>query len=367
MYFVPRKVVIASRQAHSLYGDLKYSATERLMLDAAARAEHYSDFGSALNGKLALRYRATDDLLFRSSVSTGFRAPSLSQSHFSYTGTYRNSNDAAAQFWGNFAVDHPVARALGSTDLKPEKSRHLTLGMVFQPSSQLTASADVFVTDIHDRILPTGYISAYSLSSLSPQAAAVLAQNNIDGAVYFTNAIGTRTRGVDLRLDYSREMDKGARLKLVAAYQRSRTRITELNQAPEVLGVNMTDLILDPFTRVLIEGSQPADAIKLWSRYSHGSYDLVLNLNRFGKFHSVSAYDRVTFSAKWTLDAELCLRLAKDVTLALGGVNLFDVRPDQWGQTDDSLVGAGKVIQYSQYAPFGYNGASYYLRLGVNF
>jgi iron complex outermembrane receptor protein len=30
-------------------------------------------------------------------------------------------------------------------------------------------------------------------------------------------------------------------------------------------------------------------------------------------------------------------------------------------------VGAGKVIQYSQYAPFGYNGASYYLRLGVNF
>ena len=365
--FSPENAVSASRQAHSLYGDLKYSATDRLMLDAAARAEHYSDFGSALNGKLALRYRATDDLLFRSSVSTGFRAPSLSQSHFSYTGTYRNSNDAAAQFWGNFAVDHPVARALGATDLKPEKSRHLTLGMVFQPSSQLTASADVFVTDIHDRILPTGYISAYSLSSLSPQAAAVLAQNNIDGAVYFTNAIGTRTRGLDLRLDYSREMDKGARLKLVAAYQRSRTRITELNQAPEVLGVNMTDLILDPFTRVLIEGSQPTDAIKLWSRYSHGIYDLVLNLNRFGKFHSVSAYDRVTFSAKWTLDAELCLRLAKDVTLALGGVNLFDVRPDQWGQTDDSLVGAGKVIQYSQYAPFGYNGASYYLRLGVNF
>jgi iron complex outermembrane receptor protein len=109
--FSPENAVSASRQAHSLYGDLKYSATERLMLDAAARAEHYSDFGSALNGKLALRYRATDDLLFRSSVSTGFRAPSLSQSHFSYTGTYRNSNDAAAQFWGNFAVDHPVARA----------------------------------------------------------------------------------------------------------------------------------------------------------------------------------------------------------------------------------------------------------------
>lgn len=365
--FSPDNAVSAGRQAHSLYGDLKYGVSKRLMLDAAARAEHYSDFGSALNGKLALRYRATDDLLIRSSLSTGFRAPSLSQSHFSYTGTYRNSNDTAAQFWGNFAVDHPVARALGATDLKPEKSRHLTLGMVFQPSAQLTASADVFVTEIRDRILPTGYISAYSLSSLSPQAAAILAQNNIDGAVYFTNAIATRTRGLDLRLDYSQALENGARLKLVGAYQRSRTRITDVNQAPEVLGVNMTDLILDPFTKVLIEGGQPADAIKLWSKYSQGLYDLVLNLNRFGKFYSVSAYDRVSFAAKWTVDGELAVRLKKDVTLALGGVNLLDVKPDKWGRTDDSLVGAGKVIQYSQYAPFGYNGAYYYVRVGVDF
>ena len=365
--FSPENAVSARRQAHSLYGDLKYGVSEHLMLDAAARAERYSDFGSALNGKLALRYRATEDILLRTSASTGFRAPSLSQSHFSYTGTYRNSNDTAALFWGNYAVDHPVARALGSTDLKPEKSKHFTLGLVYQPSAQLSASVDYFVTDIADRILPTGYIAGWNLSALSPQAAAILAQNNIDGAVYFTNAIGTRTRGFDLRFDYKHDFGNGTKLKLAGAYQRAKTKITEVNQAPGVLGVQMTDLILDPFTRVLIEGGQPVDAVKLWTKYSTRDYDFFVNLNRFGKFSSVKGNDKITFSAKWTVDAEFAYRMSKDVTLAVGGVNLLDAKPDEWGVTDDSLMGSGKVVRYSQYAPFGYNGAFYYLRLGIDF
>jgi iron complex outermembrane receptor protein len=365
--FSPENEVSAKRQANSLYGDLKYNVAERLKLDAAARAENYSDFGSTLNGKLALRYRASEDFLLRTSASTGFRAPSLSQSNFSYIGTYRNSNETAAQFWGNYAVDHPVSRALGATDLKPEKSQHYTLGLVFQPSSQLTASADYFITDIDDRIMPTGYIASWNLSSLSPEAAAILAQNNIDGAVYFTNAIGTRTQGFDMRLDYKHDFDNGGKVKLAAAYQRSKTRISEVNTAPGVLGVSMTDLILDPFTKVLIEGGQPVDAIKLWTKYSTGDYDIVANINRFGAFSSVKGSEEVTFSAKWTLDAEFAYRLGKDVTLAIGGVNLFDVMPDEWGKTDDSLMGSGKIVPYSQYAPFGYNGAYYYLRVGVVF
>ncbi len=365
--FTPENATSASRQAHSLYGDLKLALSDRLILDTATRYEYYSDFGSTLNGKLALRYRANDDLLLRASTSTGFRAPSLSQSHFSYTGSYRNNSGDAAQFWGNYAVDHPVARALGATDLKPEKSSHMTLGMVFQPSSQLTASADYFVTDISDRIMPTGYIAGWSMASLSPQAVAILAQNNVDGAVYFTNAISTRTQGYDLRLDYKYHFGHGGRIKLVAAYQRSKTRITQVNQAPGILGVQMTDLILDPFTRVLMEGGQPTDSFKFWSRYTAGDYGIVINLNRFGSFSSVHGYEKVSFAARWTLDTELSYRLGKDVTLALGAVNLLNAKPKEWGQTDDSLVGSGKVIRYSQYAPFGYNGAYYYLRLGVTF
>ncbi|MCX7897622.1 MAG: TonB-dependent receptor [Rhodocyclaceae bacterium] len=365
--FTPDNAVMAKRQAHALYGDIKYGLTERLMIDAAVRAEHFSDFGSTANGKLALRLRAHEDLLLRASASTGFRAPSLSQSHFSYTGTYRNSANDPPLYWGNFAVDHPVARALGATDLKPEKSRHLTLGLVYQPTSTLSASADWFLTDIADRILPTGYIASWNLSTLSPQAVAILDAHRIDGAVYFTNAVNTRTQGLDLRLDSTHEFGQGARLKLTGAYHFSKTRITGVNAAPGVLGVAMTELVLDAFTRTMIEESQPRSAFKLWSKYSTPAWDLVLNLNRFGSFASVKGDETVRFRAKWTLDAEYSYRLSKDVTLSLGGVNLFNAMPDEWGQTSDTLVGSGKVIRYSQYAPFGYNGAFYYLRLGLTF
>ena len=38
------------------------------------------DFGTTTSGKLSARYEVTDNLAFRSTVSTGFRAPTPGQS-----------------------------------------------------------------------------------------------------------------------------------------------------------------------------------------------------------------------------------------------------------------------------------------------
>lgn len=363
--FMPQNEVSVGRRNLAGYLDLKYALSERMTIDTAARAEKYSDFGSTLDGKLALRFRPTADVLLRASASSGFRAPSLTQANFTSTAMVRDGNSILQ--YGTYAVDSPVARALGATDLKPEKSRHFTTGLVFQPSSAFTVSGDYFITDIDDRIMATSYISASNLATLSQQATDILRQNGVDGAVYFTNAIGTRTHGYDLRLDYKRDLSGGAKLKIAAAYHRSTTSITHVNQAPSILGVDMTDLVLDPFTRVTIEGGQPMDAIKLWTKYETRAFDIVFNINRFGSFSSTNGSDKVTFGAKWTVDAELAVRPRKDVTIAVGGENLFGAMPDEWGPTGDDVIGSGKIIKYSQYAPFGYNGAYYYLRLGVNF
>jgi iron complex outermembrane receptor protein len=363
--FSPANEVDVERENYAAYLDLKYNLAEGVMLDAAARGEHYSDFGGTLDGKLALRLRPTPDLLLRASASSGFRAPSLTQSHFTYTQMIRDGNDI--WMYGNFGVDHPVARALGATDLKPEQSLHYTAGLVYQPRAELSMSADYFITDIDDRIMATGYIAGWNLAGLSQEAMEVLRQYGVDGAVYFTNAIGTRTRGYDLRLEYSHELDAGSKLKFTGAYHRSETEITRVNPAPSVLGVAMTDLILDAYTRVTIEGGQPVDAVKLWARYESPRFDAVVNLNRFGRFSSTRGYDKVTFDAKWTVDAELAYHLKDNVQLAIGGENLFDVVPEEWGATDDDVMGSGKIVRYSQYAPFGYNGAYYYVRLGVRF
>ncbi len=363
--FMPENQVAARRNNIAAYLDTKYALFPWMHVDTAVRYEHYSDFGSTIDGKLALRVRPTEDLLLRASGSSGFRAPSLTQASFSSTAMVRNGSEIDR--WGYFNVNHPVARALGATDLKPEKSVHFTSGVVYQPRSNFSVSADYFITWIDDRIMPTGYIAGWNLSNLSPQAAAILSSNNIDGAVYFTNAISTRTDGFDLRLNYTHTFDDSSRLKLTAAYNRSETAITKVNAAPSVLGVDMTSLVLDPNTRVTIENGQPIDTFKLWMKYESRTFDTVLNLNRFGRYSSTNGYEKVDFSALWTVDLEFTWHLLKNVNLTVGGENIFDTMPDTWGQTSDNIIGAGKIIPYSQYSPIGYNGSYYYTRLGISF
>ena len=159
--------------------------------------------------------------------------------------------------------------------------------------------------------MQTGYISGANLASLSPQAVEILSANHVDGAVYSTNAVSTRTQGFDLRLDLKHELNNGNKLKVAGAYHRSSTNITRVNAAPSVLGVSMTDLILDTNTRVTMERGQPQDSVTLWTKLETTNFDVVLNLQRFGSFSSTNGTNRVDFAPKWTLDAELAYRLKK--------------------------------------------------------
>lgn len=362
--FMPENAVDARRRAVAAYLDAKFALAGWLTLDAATRAEHYSDFGGTLDGKLALRARPSEDLLLRASTSSGFRAPSLSQANFSSTGMYLSGEEILR--FGNYGVDHPVARALGARPLNPESSIHHTLGFVFQPASDLSFSADYFVTRIDDRILPTGYIDRWN-SALSPAVYEILNRHGVDGAIYFTNAIATRTRGFDLRAEHLRTLPGGDRLRLSAAYHRSATRITGVNSADPVLGMSYEDLILDANTRVTIEEGQPRDALRLWGKYEAARFDVVAALNRYGAYASTSGFDRIRFAPRWTVDAEFAWRPARDLTLAFGVENLFNTRPAEWGVLGDAIHGSDRIIRYSQYAPFGYNGAFYYLRLALRF
>src|SRR5205807_755308 len=76
-----------SRTNFGTYLDLESDLTSHLLADVAGRFEHYSDFGSRVTGKVALRFQPTKRFVLRGAASTGFRAPGLSQSFFSHTTT----------------------------------------------------------------------------------------------------------------------------------------------------------------------------------------------------------------------------------------------------------------------------------------
>ncbi|NLD13677.1 MAG: TonB-dependent receptor [Gammaproteobacteria bacterium] len=365
--FSPDNAVSASRLSQALYVDFKYVPVAGLTLGTAVRAEHFSDFGSTVNGKLSLHYQPVEQWQFRSSLSSGFRAPSLSQANFTSTAMVREGTEILQ--YGTYGVDHPVARALGARKLKAEKSAHFTLGTVWQPTEKLNLSADWFVTDIRDRIMATSYIAGWSLAELSPGAQAILNQHGVDGAVYFTNAVGTRTQGYDLRLDYQDDLANGHQWQVQAAFQQAKTRINRVNRAPDILGVDMNDLVLDHFTRVTLEQGQPQHAFSLWGQYKTPAFALSLGLRRHGSYASTYGDQTVRFAAPWVLDPQISFNLGRQATLAVGATNLLNSRPQQWGVTDadDPLHGKGKPIAYSQYAPYGYNGRTWYLRLGARF
>src|SRR5205823_3883192 len=70
--FAPADVSDNHRTNFAAYLDVETEVSARVLADVAGRFEHYSDFGSRMTGKLALRYQPTKQFTLRGAASTGF-------------------------------------------------------------------------------------------------------------------------------------------------------------------------------------------------------------------------------------------------------------------------------------------------------
>ena len=106
----------------------------------------------------------------------------------------------------------PQARVLGATDLKPEQSRNYSGGLVLNPVGSLDITADFYRIDIDDRVILTDNFTGAKI-------AALLAPFAANSARFFSNAIDTSTKGVDLIANYVRSSPEAGVLRLQAALQ----------------------------------------------------------------------------------------------------------------------------------------------------
>jgi iron complex outermembrane recepter protein len=359
--FRPSNEADESRNNVALYLDLEGDVAGRLRLGAAGRYEHYSDFGSTVDGKLTVRIQAHDDVVIRAAASTGFRAPSLAQSNFSAVST--NFINIPGQGTvpvevGTFAVSSPVARALGATDLKPEDSVHLSAGFAFSPSRSLELTADYYDIQIDDRIVFSGNFTGGAIS-------AILAPFGATGARFFTNAINTRTNGVDLTANYHRTLGDGSStLRFFAGYNYNKTKIEgEVATPPQLAGLG--NVLFDRVERGRTECGQPSNQARFITDWMKGRFAGAVNVGLYGGYcvrqlDTTGALDQ-DFSAKWVTDLEAAYHLQK-VTLAAGVQNLFDVYPEQ---VLPPLQPQG--VRYSTTNAFGINGRFLYARATFRF
>lgn len=348
-----------NRESYGVYADLETEFTDKFSAGIAARAEKYSDFGRTTSGKLSARYAFTPGFALRGTLSTGFRAPSLQQQFFQSTATNFIVVNGVNQPFDirTFRVNDPAAVALGAEPLHAEKSRNASLGLVLQPLESLYMTIDAYRIDVDDRIV----LSENLISTPVRLWLETHGYPGLGGGRYFTNAIDTRTTGVDLVGTYRWQLNSGT-LELTSGFNYNKTEIRRIAPNPaSLMAINPAEVRIGRTEIGRITKGFPRDKFFLGGRWDLGDFDFSATATRWGKFitYGATAASDQTYNAKWTLDVAANYVLGNWI-FTLGGDNVLDEYPDE------SVAGLGtrNYLPYSTQSPFGFNGAYVYGKIG---
>ena len=346
--FTPQNEVAASRNSVAGYADADIAFNKALVLNGAVRFENYSDFGSNINGKLGLRYNVSDAFALRGSISTGFRAPSLHQQYFSnfYSDIAQDGSGIINK--GIFPINSAVAKAIGLPALKQETSVNYSAGFTTKPVKNLVVTVDGYIIDISNRIVITSSIT-------DPRIAAL----GVESGRFFTNAINTSTKGIDVVATYTVALAKNQKLDIALASNFNKTNITKYRFPPSLSGLNQDDYF-GPDQQSLIETNNPKSKHTLTLNYAIDKLNFMVRNIYWGPvtrngfpFGVVQQH-----KAKITTDIAVSYKIIPALSVSLGANNLLDVFPDVQAY-ENSYFGVFKYAPVQQ----GMLGSFFYARL----
>ncbi|MGN7755877.1 TonB-dependent receptor plug domain-containing protein [Chryseobacterium sp. 22532] len=344
-----------NRNNFAAYVDTELDITKDWMISVAGRFENYSDFGSTLNGKFATRYAITPQFAFRGSVSTGFRAPSLAQKYYSLQFTnFQGGNLVTIQLAAN---DSDLAKLI-IPQLKQETSLNGSAGFTFN-TGKFTATVDGYYIKVKDRIVLTG-----NFTQEDDAIGDILAANHIDQAQFFSNAIDTRTKGVDIILSYTENIGSG-KLSATLAGNYNDMEITKINTSEKLKGKE--DIYLSARERAFILASAPKTKVNLNLNYKIDKFNANLQLVRFDKVKLIGyngADDYQLYGAKVTTDLSFGYEFSKSFNLTIGSKNLFNRYPTLQTAAVDGNTESGGIFDPVQ---MGFAGRQAFARLNFKF
>ena len=367
-----------SRNNKSAYINLAGSPVRQLKLDVAARYESNSDFGSARVGKVTARYDFTPAVALRSTVSNGFRAPTMAEQYYSATNVSPSS--AIVQLSPSSAG----AAVLGVHGLKPEKSQNYSVGMVLKPAPRMSLAVDAYVINIHDRIV--GSDTLYATGANTSSAAvrnAILANGNVldstvsqTGIAMFNNGVDTRNTGLETVWSYNSNFGRRGRVDWSISGNYNKTEVTQIKDAPAAL---QGRVLIGQLAIAALETASPKYRLNAGAAWRNGDWSINLRESVYGKSSNfaqatvagvVYTFENVIKTA-FTTDLEVTYRWSKQFSLTIGANNLFNKYPNK---TSDELLAAqvraanqAGTVQYPAFSPFGINGGYYYGRATYSF
>jgi iron complex outermembrane receptor protein len=206
------------RNVQAVYGELNAPVTKWLELSGALRYDHYSDFGNSTTPKIGFKLKPFDTFAIRGTYAEAFRAPGPAEvggSSFGFT---------------TFGI-----LSQGNPNIQPEEAKSYTLGLIFEPMQDFSATVDYWRVDRKKEIvqadpaaiIPAGQcVNACDGTGGTPNlinAQVAGAQPNtfiyydIDGTIstvtgFYRNAAQTKTDGVDLEMRYRANLGDAGRM-----------------------------------------------------------------------------------------------------------------------------------------------------------
>ncbi len=348
-----------NRNNFAAYGDLEVREPEGAWtLGVAARVERFSDFGTTVNGKVAGRVSASENLGLRGSFSTGFRAPTPGQQNAFNISTIYDPAIMDLTNNGTIPSTSPLAVNFGGEPLTPEKSVNLALGAVYD-DGPFSLSMDFFQIRVSDRLTTSAD------RQLSPEEIQQLIAEGIirPGGVlarfrFFINDFATRTDGIDLVGAYRIDGAGGATTTFTSAWNWTRTTVTDFDPVtltdhririleeglPGVRGNLAMNHVFAGGTRFLVRGSH-------WGGYFDGEQP----------YYESSPDNTIDYPSRILFDMEAAHTFADQWTLTVGAQNVLNTFPEEY---PGAAAGVGN--RFGQFTPFGFNGGFYYTRIGYS-
>jgi iron complex outermembrane receptor protein len=323
-----------TRKVASVFTELVAPFTKELEMQFALRFDHYSEVGNSTNPKIGLRWQPSQALLLRASAGTGFRAPSLSDlkrpTIFGTTAgiltdpqcvQQEGSIDTCTDQWGVERRSNP--------NLKPEKSRQFTLGVVFEPVKHTSLSVDYWNIEKKDVISTLGE----QVIIENPQTYnGTYIQRDEDGFIenillMKENQGRLKTSGLDIGADWKTERGAWGRFgislsgTLVLHYDR---QFGPDEPYRSNLGVFLNDQVIQKWRhRVDFEWDNGPVTLTLANQYSTSYTDQNTTYDPFTDTllppNHVKSYSLWDLTGSWAI--------SKNLKLRAGVLNLFDKDP----------------------------------------
>jgi iron complex outermembrane receptor protein len=324
--------------------------TRRLIVSAAARYDHYSDFGGTTNPKVGILWQPFSDLDLRSSYGTSFRAPDAAQAYHKLGAPNAGEFIFGFKFTAPNAIGTVPTFLLIGTDpnLGPERSRTFNVGFDFRPALLNGGKLSLDYYDVHfaDRIsTPPLDVNALTKPQVYGSLITPLA-NDAASAAYLASAIasgrtfiGAGSAGVRYVYDFQTRNEAAvyqSGFDIAANYPFSIGR--------DSFDTHLNAAIIDHIDTALAPGARFTDTVNTYSNPLHlrlradvtwtrRAWSGTTAVNYANSYDDTSANPVGHIGASTTVDLNLRYRpgtnsgLLKGVLIEAAVLNLFNSSP----------------------------------------